>query len=153
MVGLLEHFGPTIEPISDQHVHRYAAVLLPGSKDQSPLPAVPFIVGSVALGAFALTPYLALRESRAEEGSCTQRDLGIIGKLLESKLTGVLLLASSLGLALYGAAANDGDFVASSEQFRVLFSEQLFVHATTCDFFTLWALSYGVCPRQHTNSL
>ena len=42
----------------------YAALLLPGAKDQPRLPAVPPIAASFALGFFALGPYLILREPR-----------------------------------------------------------------------------------------
>jgi hypothetical protein len=57
--------GPVIAtPGCFFHWPRYAATLLPGAKDQRPLPAVPFIVASLAAGMFALSPYLALRERR-----------------------------------------------------------------------------------------
>ena len=47
-----------------QCIVRYAATLLPGSKDQKPVPELPFLGASLALGMFALSPYLALRERR-----------------------------------------------------------------------------------------
>ena len=42
----------------------YGALLLPGGKDQRPLPATPFVAASFFAGFFALGPYLALREWR-----------------------------------------------------------------------------------------
>lgn len=43
----------------------YAATLLPGDKDQKPSP-LPFLGASLAIGAFALLPYLAIRKYRPE---------------------------------------------------------------------------------------
>lgn len=39
---------------------------LPGAKDQKPVPTVPFLAASFALGFFALGPYLSVREIRDE---------------------------------------------------------------------------------------
>lgn len=125
----------------------YAATLLPGSKEQNPVPTAPFVLGSVAAGFFALAPYLALREyrdGRAGTVILSQEDLGPVTGLLESKFVAYLLSASALGLTAYGVTANGGNVAASFGEYRELFQNQLFVHVTTIDFMCLWGASYGV---------
>eukprot|EP00419_Tripos_fusus_P009336 CAMPEP_0172666402 /NCGR_PEP_ID=MMETSP1074-20121228/7777_1 /TAXON_ID=2916 /ORGANISM="Ceratium fusus, Strain PA161109" /LENGTH=319 /DNA_ID=CAMNT_0013482777 /DNA_START=38 /DNA_END=994 /DNA_ORIENTATION=+ len=80
----------------------YAATLLPGSRNQSPVPAWPFLGGSFFLGAFALSPYLALREYRGAGRADQRSNFDFITKnILESPLNGLLLLAGGIYLALY----------------------------------------------------
>uniref|UniRef100_A0A7S4BIA2 ADP,ATP carrier protein n=1 Tax=Chrysotila carterae TaxID=13221 RepID=A0A7S4BIA2_CHRCT len=44
----------------------YAALLLPGAEEQRPLPALPFVGSSIALGYFGIAPYLVFRQPRTE---------------------------------------------------------------------------------------
>jgi len=146
----------------------YASVLLPGSQDQKPLPCAPFLVASVAVGMFALSPYLALREYRGDPDSEAQgkgggspalskppssstlakeeeevvgSGGGFVGRWFESRPSAFLLFASTAGLFAYGL---QGDVAASFSEFKDLFSKELFPHATTLDFTALWLLSYPV---------
>ena len=119
----------------------YAAVLLPGADAQKPAPAAPFVLGSIAFGMFALSPYLALR--RYAPGPGIARGGGAVDKFLESRVVAGFLLGGALGLAAFGATANGGDVGASLAEFKALFDSQLFVHVTTLDFCSLWLLFYG----------
>jgi hypothetical protein len=65
----------------------YASLLLPGGKTQK-FPALPFVVGSFALGFFSVGPYLALR-SLSED--VTKESKGKGSAPFESKLTPVFL--------------------------------------------------------------
>eukprot|EP00854_Cymbomonas_tetramitiformis_P013879 gene13879-16403_t len=70
----------------------YAALLFPGAKDQKPVPTLPFVAGSFALGYFALGPYLVAREARPEPVS--RSSLGFATKnIFEAKWNAALLLA------------------------------------------------------------
>jgi hypothetical protein len=124
----------------------YAALLLPGAAQQKPVPAAPFLAGSVALGMFSLSPYLALREFRGADASpaATQKSLNGLSRWFEGKLNGALLLAGAVGLSGYGLTAHGGDIGLSVSEFRTLFATQLFPHVTTLDFLALWVFSFGV---------
>eukprot|EP00667_Euglena_gracilis_P016142 EG_transcript_16857 len=114
----------------------YAAVLLPGARGQR-LPALPFVVGSFALGFFSLGPYLALREIRRQ----ATPPQGWFAKSLESKVTAGLLLASGVGLVSYGAGLWGGaDFAVQSAQYLELFQAQRLVHVSSLDLCVLSAL-------------
>ena len=99
------------------------------------------MLGSIAFGMFALSPYLALR--RYAPGPGITRGDGFINKFLESRIVAGFLLGGALGLAAFGATANGGDVGASLAEFKALFDSQLFVHVTTLDFCSLWLLFYG----------
>ena len=88
---------------------------------------------------FALSPYVALRERRVE--ACTA-PVGLAGRWFESKANAALLAAGAVGLAGYAATA--GDFSTELSEYASLFNSQLFVHVTSLDFLSLWALSFGV---------
>jgi len=125
----------------------YAATLLPGSREQSPVPPLPFVGGSFFLGAFALAPYLALRQYRGEPGAERRSNLDFITKnILESPLNGVLLAAGAIYLALFGFGNGDmvGVSVASAaaawEGMQPLFRSQMLVHVSCVDFCVLWGL-------------
>jgi len=118
----------------------YASTLLPGGKDQSPLPAGPFVGASVAFGFFALAPYLALR--RYQPDPVSSESLGGVTRWFEGKASALLLLGGALGLT--GYALSQPDLSACADQYASLFSSQLFVHVTSLDFLCLWVMSYGV---------
>lgn len=119
----------------------YAGVLLPGAAKQTPVPAAPFVLGSVAFGMFALSPYLALR--RYTPGGVVASDANAATRWFEGKLNAGLLLGGALALSAFGATANGGDVGASFAEYKALFDSQLFVHVTTLDFCALWLLFYG----------
>merc|ERR1712146_134757 len=120
----------------------YAATLTPGAGNQKPVPALPFLIVSVAFGMFAISPYLALREYRPS--GIVKGNLNTITLWFEGKINAILLLAGAVALCGYGLTANDGDLVTSATEYKELFDSQLFVHVTSLDFLSLWALSFGV---------
>jgi hypothetical protein len=88
----------------------YACVVL---LEKQRVPAWPFVLGSFAIGAFALLPYLALRDPMRPLGTSTGR----LARLLESRgLAAALLLAA---MALWAWAVALGDF---SSQFLFVMS-------------------------------
>jgi len=123
----------------------YAATLLPGSRNQSPVPALPFLGGSFFLGAFALSPYLALREYRGMGRAERRSNLDFITKnILESSLNGLLLLAGGIYLWLYGfgngdiSSASPAAASAAWESMQPLFRSSMLVHVSCIDFCVLW---------------
>ena len=67
----------------------YAALLLPGAKDQPRIPTVPPLAASFALGFFALGPYLITREPRDGPGLEIVAWVGDADHLREQDLRGV----------------------------------------------------------------
>merc|ERR1719353_2548933 len=74
-----------------------AAVLLPGAKDQKPIPAAPFVASSFFAGFGGVGPYMILREPRF--GPIKRSELGFFPRVVtESKLFGAGLVAGAVGL-------------------------------------------------------
>ncbi|CAJ1455271.1 unnamed protein product [Effrenium voratum] len=118
----------------------YAATLLPGAARQSPVPAYPFVFASFFLGAFALSPYLALREYRGKQGESGDLDW-FTSNLLESPVTGLLLLAGAVYLVLF--ALGNGTLgalapAAAAAGFAPVFMGSLTAHVSSLDFLVLW---------------
>ena len=107
----------------------YASLLLPGSKDQK-IPALPFVMGSFALGFFGVGPYLCLRKLKTSVSS-SERGRGSI--LFEFKGTSIALLGFSMFLAYYALSGvvSDGSCLGD---FIDLFKTQRLVHVSTIDF-------------------
>lgn len=104
------------------------------------IPAWPFVAASFGVGAFALLPYLALREEnspaadRALAQSVTQEKPNPLLALIDSPWTGRLLTIGTLGLLGYGLLYGDwSDFVA---QWRT----SAFIHVMSLDFCMLSVL-------------
>jgi len=115
------------------------ALLLPGAKDQSPLPCAPLIGASFALGFGAAGPYLALRQPRAQPTS--KEELGFFARYVtESRLYGAGLLAASLALA--STLLTIADPAAATAEFSELFATSKLVHVSTIDFAILSALAF-----------
>ncbi len=88
------------------------------------LPAWPFATFSFGVGAFALLPYLALREPNPKFTGTKN----IFFKLLDSRLTGVLLTVGTIILVAYGLINGDwGNFVHQWQTSR-------FVNVMSLDF-------------------
>lgn len=88
------------------------------------LPAWVFVVGSFGVGAFALLPYLALRE--ANPTFTGEKDWWL--KLWDSRWTGLGVAIGALVLLVYGLTQGDwGDFVQQWQTSR-------FVHVMSLDF-------------------
>ena len=92
--------------------------------------AWPFAAASMGVGAFALLPYLILREP----GRDFTGQKNIFLKLLDSRLTGVFLAIGTVVLVVYGLRGGDwGDFVHQWQTDR-------FIHVMSLDFCLLCLL-------------
>ncbi len=107
----------------------YAGVALVDGHGQ-PLRAWPFVVASFAVGAFALLPYLALRQPQPEfSGPKTP-----LLRLVEARWLGALLGAGAIALLSFGLL--QGDWPA----FWQAWQTSRFIHVMTLDFCALWLL-------------
>lgn len=107
----------------------YGCVLFFDGRGQK-VPAWPFAVLSFGVGAFSLLPYLALREPNPEFAG--QKSLFL--KILDSKITAILLLLGSAGLVAWGLINGDwGDFF-------VQWQNKRFIHVMSLDFCLLCLL-------------
>ncbi|MES1024596.1 DUF2834 domain-containing protein [Gloeocapsa sp. BRSZ] len=94
------------------------------------IPAAPFAALSFGVGAFALLPYLALREPRTT--FLGQKNAFL--KLLDSRWTGIALTIAAVLLVAYGLGNGDwGDFL---NQWRT----SRFIHVMSLDFCLLCLL-------------
>lgn len=114
----------------------YTSLLLPGARDQSPVPAAPFCIGSFALGFFALGPYLALREFRP---AAAPPKAGWLCKAVESKIPAVLAMVGALALVRHGFfGGGEGlDLAGRLAEYQALFSTQMLAHVSSLDFLIL----------------
>jgi hypothetical protein len=101
----------------------YSAVLFTDGRGQK-IAAWPFAVASFAVGAFALLPYLALREPNPQ---FTGKKNALI-KLLDSRMTGVVLTLAAAILVTYGLRS--GDWVNFVQQWQT----SRFIHVMSLDF-------------------
>lgn len=100
----------------------YSAMVFSDGRGQK-IPAWPFATASFAVGAFALLPYLTLRKSNQQfEGK-----KNALIKLLDSRVTGVLLTVVAAILVGYGMQGNWGDFGQQWQTSR-------FIHVMSLDF-------------------
>ncbi|NJO79045.1 MAG: DUF2834 domain-containing protein [Cyanobacteria bacterium RM1_2_2] len=107
----------------------YACLLLIDGRGQK-IPAGLFVAASFGVGAFALLPYLALRQPNP---TFTGEKNALL-KLLDSRWTGVILAAGTVGLLAYGLLAGDwSDFVQQWQTDR-------FIHVMSLDFVLLCSL-------------
>ncbi|BAZ28763.1 hypothetical protein NIES4074_11970 [Cylindrospermum sp. NIES-4074] len=100
----------------------YSAVVFIDGRGQK-ISAWPFATASFAVGAFALLPYLALREPNQEFVG----KKNIFLKLLDSRITGVLL---TLGAAILVGFALQGDWGNFIQQWQT----SRFIHVMSLDF-------------------
>ena len=115
----------------------YACLLLFDGRSQK-LPAWIFVVGSFGLGAFALLPYLALRESN----TVWDGDKNLLLKILESPITGLVLTLGAIALLGLGIIYGDwGDFVWQ-------WQTNQFIHIMSLDF-CLFSLLFLVLIRDN----
>lgn len=107
----------------------YACVLLSDGRRQR-LPAWVFVLGSFAVGAFALLPYLALRQPNPSfSGKKT-----LILKLVDSRWLGIGLALGAIGLVTYGVT--QGNWSAFVQQWQT----SRFIHVMSLDFCLLCLL-------------
>lgn len=101
----------------------YLCVLLLDGRGQK-IPAWLFAAGSFGVGAFALIPYLALRQPNPTFNG--QKNWLL--KILDSRITGGLVALGAIGLLVYGITAGDwSDFAQQWQTSR-------FVHVMSLDF-------------------
>lgn len=101
----------------------YAAVLLADGRGQK-IPAWPFVGASFALGAFALLPYLALRDAQVDVDEPPDRVL----KFWQSRWLGVSLAVGAIAFLLYGLLQG------SWSEFVVAWHRSRFIHIMSLDF-------------------
>jgi hypothetical protein len=107
----------------------YSCLLFIDGREQK-IKAFPFAIASFAVGAFAILPYLALR--RPTEFFQGQKSLLI--KILDSRITGVILTIAAVILLVFGFSQGDwGDFVRQWQTSR-------FIHVMSLDFCLLCLL-------------
>lgn len=106
----------------------YSAVLFIDGRSQKIL-AWPFATAAFAVGAFALLPYLILRNPNQE--FVGQKNLLL--KFLDSRITGVVLTIAAAILVAYGLQGDWGDFVQQWQTSR-------FIHVMSLDFCLLCLL-------------
>lgn len=107
----------------------YSCLLFIDGRSQK-IPAWPFASISFAVGAFALLPYLALRQPNTDFPG--QKNVFL--KLLDSRLTGIALTIGAVVIAAYGL--QNGDWVNFSQQWQT----SRFIHVMSLDFCLLCLL-------------
>lgn len=107
----------------------YACLLFFDGRGQK-IPAWPFVTASFGVGAFALLPYLALREPNQEFTGSKSLFL----KILDSRWLGIAIALGALGLLSFGLIKGDwGDFVQQWQTSR-------FIQVMSLDFCLLCLL-------------
>lgn len=107
----------------------YSGLIFTDGREQK-IPAWPFAVGSFAVGAFALLPYLALREPNPKFTGSQD----IVLKILDSRWLGVLLTLGTVVLLSFGLLKGDwADFIQQWQSSR-------FIHVMSLDFCLLCLL-------------
>ncbi|MBK1989965.1 DUF2834 domain-containing protein [Sphaerospermopsis aphanizomenoides BCCUSP55] len=104
----------------------YSAVLFFDGRGQK-IRAWPFATAAFAVGAFALLPYLALREPNPE--FVGKKNLFL--QIFDSRITGILLTLGAVVLVAYSFQGDWGNFVQQWQTSR-------FIHVMSLDF---WMLS------------
>lgn len=107
----------------------YSCLLFIDGRAQK-ISVAPFAVASFGVGAFAILPYLFLREPNREFPG----NKNWLVKILDSRITGILLFISALILVSYGLINGDwGDFIGQWQTSR-------FIHVMSLDFCLLCLL-------------
>lgn len=107
----------------------YSCLLFIDGRAQK-ISVAPFATASFGVGAFAILPYLFLREPNREFPG----DKTWLIKILDSRITGILLFISALILVSYGLVnGNWGDFIGQWQTSR-------FIHVMSLDFCLLCLL-------------
>jgi hypothetical protein len=101
----------------------YSCVLFADGRGQK-IPAWLFAILSFGVGAFALLPYLALRQPNPEFVGNKNTFL----KVLDSRFTGIILTLGAAGLVAFGLTTGDwSDFISQWQTSR-------FIHVMSLDF-------------------
>jgi hypothetical protein len=101
----------------------YSCVLIADGRLQ-PIPAWPFVLLSFGVGAFALLPYLGLRQANPEFSGVKNRLI----QVLDSRITGIILTLMAIALIGYGLlGGNWNNFITQWQTDR-------FIHVMSLDF-------------------
>jgi hypothetical protein len=101
----------------------YACLLFIDGRGQK-IRAFPFAITSFAVGAFAILPYLALRNQNLEFSG----KKGWLIKILDSRFTGIMITIGTIILLVFGISQGDwGDFVRQWQTSR-------FINVMSLDF-------------------
>lgn len=107
----------------------YSCLLLFDGREQK-IPAWPFATLSFGIGAFALLPYLGLREPNPNFSG----KKNLLLKILDSRFTAIAITLAASGLVLYGLLNGDwGDFIRQWQTSK-------FIHVMSLDFCLLCVL-------------
>jgi hypothetical protein len=101
----------------------YASLLIIDGRNQK-IKAFPFVIGSFFLGAFALLPYFAFRESNTEFTG----EKNLLIKILDSRFFAIILTFTCL--ALISVAITKGDW----QDFILQWQTSKFIHIMSLDF-------------------
>ncbi|WP_413163271.1 DUF2834 domain-containing protein [Capilliphycus salinus ALCB114379] len=107
----------------------YSSLLFFDGRGQN-IPAWPFAIASFGVGAFALLPYLALRQPNPNYSGSPNLFL----KILDSRITGIALTLGAVTLIAYGL--NGGDWSDFAQQWQT----SRFIHVMSLDFCLLCLL-------------
>jgi len=107
----------------------YGCVLFGDGRGQK-VPAYPFAIASYAVGAFAILPYLALRQPNPS--FTPPKDWFL--KLQDSRLLGIGLLVGAIAIVFFGIS--QGDWADFSQQWQT----SRFIHVMSLDFCLLCLL-------------
>ena len=88
----------------------YASVLLADGRGQK-VRAFPFVIGSLAVGAFAILPYLALRQPNPKFAA--EKDLVL--NIFDSRLLGIFLSILTAILLGYGLVSNQTESISQNQ--------------------------------------
>ncbi len=119
----------------------YGCILFSDGRGQR-VPAWPFVILSIAVGAFALLPYLALREPNPKFTGTKNWWI----KITDSRITGLVIAIATIVLVIYGYKYGDwGNFI---EEWRT----NRFIHVMSLDFMMLtllfpWILADDMAKR------
>lgn len=102
----------------------YASLLIIDGRNQQKIKAFPFVIGSFFLGAFALLPYFAFRESNSEFTG----EKNLLIKILDSRFFSIILAFGCLSLIFI--AITKGDW----QDFIIQWQTSKFIHIMSLDF-------------------
>jgi len=119
----------------------FACLLL--RKDDANIPAWPFVIASVGLGAFALLPYFI---AASRKGVRANRSAKFVMKLASSKIIYLLLGGVAAGLLWLAAQG-------SIEAYWQAMQSSHFVHTMTIDFLILPIIATYAIYRDQTRDL
>lgn len=107
----------------------YSCVLFIDGRGQK-IPAWPFAIASFGVGAFTILPYLALRQPNPK--FVGQKNIFL--KILDSRLTGILVSLGAVALVSYGVLGGDW------QNFIHQWQTDRFIHVMSLDFCMLCLL-------------